>query len=52
MAAAISGYLDTVEKLLSLGANIYLKSCNDLTALEWAKRFSKSEITELLECYQ
>ena len=52
MAATISGNLQVVEKLLALGANVYLKACNDLTALEWAKRFAKSEIIELLECYQ
>ncbi len=52
MAATISGYLSVAEKLLYLGSNINLKSSNDLTCLDWAIRFSKSEIIELLECYQ
>ena len=52
MAAAISGHFNYVEKLLYLGANIYLKSCNGLTVLDWAKQFTKAEIVELLDCYQ
>ena len=52
MAASISGYTDHVEKLLELGANILLKSCNEMSLLEWAKSFSKNEIVELIESYQ
>lgn len=52
MTASIFGCLQSVEKLISLGANLYLKSCNDLTALEWSKRFTKNEITELFEALQ
>ena len=52
MAASISGYIDLVEKLLMLGANVLLKSCNEYSLLEWAKSFSKNEIVELIESYQ
>ena len=52
IVASISGYIDLVEKLLQLGANPLLKSCNEMSAIEWAKSFSKNEIVELLESYQ
>lgn len=52
MSASISGHLETIEKLLSLGANCKLKSCNDFMAVDWAKRFTKAEVVELIECYQ
>ena len=52
MAASTSGYLDHVERLIELGANILLKSCNEMNLLEWAKSFSKNEIIELIENYQ
>ena len=52
MAASISGYIELVEKLLRLGANIFLKSCNEMCLIEWAKSFSKNEIVELVESYQ
>lgn len=72
MAATISGFLEIVEKLMRLGADLYLKSCNEMTVLgknfsmnffyinffivifsvlEWAKRFTKNEIVDLIECY-
>ena len=47
----LSGYTDVIEALLRLGANINIKSCNDLTSLEWAKRFTKNEVVELLESF-
>ena len=46
-----SGYTDVIEALLKLGASINIKSCNDLTSLEWAKRFTKNEVVELLESF-
>ena len=49
MIACTRGMLRVVEKLLSFGANINLKAANDYTALDWAKRFCKSEIIEILE---
>ena len=51
MVASISGQLKIVEQLLRLGANVFLKSCNELNSIEWAKRFSKNEIVEIFECY-
>ena len=51
MAATISGFLQIVEKLMRLGADLYLKSCNEMTVMEWAKRFTKNEIVDLIECY-
>lgn len=38
MAATISGFLEIVEKLMRLGADLYLKSCNEMTVL--GKNFS------------
>ena len=52
LSAAISGHIDLVEKFLQLGANVLLKSCNEMSSLEWAKSFSKNEIVELIESYQ
>lgn len=51
MIASAKGMIQIVERLLCFGANINLKSSNDYTALDWAKRFSKTEVIELLECY-
>lgn len=51
MIASTRGMLQVVEKLLYFGANIYLKSANDYTALDWAKRFCKTEVIEILENY-
>lgn len=51
MVAAGRGCLNTVEQLLNLGANLNLKSCNDWTALEWAKNMKQSECAELIEAY-
>lgn len=51
MVAAVSDFSIAVEKLIQLGACLQTKSCNQFTALDWAKRFSKNEIVELLECY-
>ncbi len=52
MAGCVSSSIKTVETLLEMGANPWKMSCNDLTPLDWAKRFSKSEAVELLECYK
>lgn len=52
MSASITGQLDLIEELLGLGANCNLKSCNDLMAIDWAKRFTKNDVVELLDCYQ
>lgn len=52
MIAAVSTHSDLVERLLGMGSNIYLKSSNDFTALDWAKRFNKFETVELIESYQ
>ena len=52
MAACTSGFIEIVEQVLQLGANLWKKSCNDLIALEWAKRFMKNEVVSLIECYK
>lgn len=49
ISACVNGLVDVVESLLRLGANVNLRSSNDLTALEWAKRFGKNDIINLLE---
>ena len=51
MSASISGFYSYVEKSLKLGANPWIKSCNHLIAIEWAKRFTKTDVIELLESY-
>ncbi|XP_031779462.1 3'-5' RNA helicase YTHDC2 [Nasonia vitripennis] len=51
MVAAGRGLLNTVEQLLNLGANLNLKSCNDWTALDWAKNMKQAECAELIEAY-
>lgn len=51
MVAAGRGYLNTVEQLLNLGANINVRASNDWTALDWAKKMKHPEIVELLEAY-
>lgn len=51
MVAAGRGCLNIVEQLLNLGANLNLKSCNDWTALEWAKNMNQVECAELIEAY-
>ncbi len=52
MVACVSGTVKAVEKLLKLGANVWKMSCDELTALDWSKRFTKTEAAELLECYK
>ena len=47
MSASISGLYPYVEILLKMGANPWKKSCNDLIAIEWAKRFNKNDVVEL-----
>ncbi len=52
MAACSTGYTEFVEELLKIGADLNIKSCNEQTCLDWAKRLSKNEIIELIECYK
>ena len=51
MISSARGMMQVVEKLLCFGASIYLKAANDFTALDWAKRFCKTEIIEIFENY-
>ncbi|KAK7491702.1 hypothetical protein BaRGS_00016958 [Batillaria attramentaria] len=51
MVAAGRGYLDVVEQLLNLGANVNLRASNGWTAVEWAKHFKQAEVVELLEAH-
>ncbi|XP_070542906.1 3'-5' RNA helicase YTHDC2-like [Ptychodera flava] len=51
MVAAGRGNSDVVEKLLNLGANVNVRSSNDWTALDWAKKFNRSDIVELIEAH-
>ncbi|RNA07605.1 putative ATP-dependent RNA helicase YTHDC2 [Brachionus plicatilis] len=52
ISAVVNGRIDVVESLLRLGANQNLRSCNQMNAIDWAKRFSQVEILNLLENYQ
>lgn len=51
MIAAGRGFFDIVEQLLSLGTNVNIRARNDWTALDWAKKFEHTDITELLEAH-
>ncbi|CAI7660244.1 unnamed protein product [Penicillium manginii] len=49
MFAADSGFVDLVHMLLANGADIHARDAKGLTALEWAKISSRSEIVKILE---
>jgi HrpA-like RNA helicase len=51
MIAASHGYLNSTEKLLNLGVNLNLKSCNNWTAFDWARQMSQLECAELIKDY-
>ena len=51
MIAAARGFAAIVEHLLSFGANVKLKSSNDWTALDFAKKFNQEEVMEMLQAY-
>ncbi|XP_060581690.1 3'-5' RNA helicase YTHDC2-like [Ruditapes philippinarum] len=51
MIAAGRGFIDIVDQLLTLGADPTVKSSNDWTALDWAKKFEWTEIASLLETH-
>ena len=51
MIAAGRGVYSAVEQLLSLGANINIRASNEWTALDWARRFERNDIIELLEAH-
>ena len=50
--ACVYGNLAMVEKLLSKGANLHLKSHAGKTALDYARQFGKTKIVRLLEKIQ
>lgn len=52
VVAIVNGRIEIVESLLRLGANQNLRSCNQMNAIDWAKKFSQNEILNLLENYQ
>ena len=49
MVAAGRDFYTVVEQLLSLGANANIRASNDWTALDWARKFERIDIIELLE---
>ncbi|XP_011312776.1 probable ATP-dependent RNA helicase YTHDC2 [Fopius arisanus] len=51
MVAAGRGCINTTEQLLNLGANINIRSSNEWTALDWAKKMNQIECAELIEAY-
>ncbi|XP_063151405.1 3'-5' RNA helicase YTHDC2 isoform X3 [Candoia aspera] len=51
MVASGRGFLNQVEQLISMGANVHIKSSNGWTALDWAKHFGQTEVIDLLESY-
>lgn len=52
MVAAARGNYDVTEQLLNLGANVNIRSSNEMTALEWAKKQGHIEVAELLQAYE
>lgn len=52
ISAVVNGRIDVVQNLLRMGANLNLISCNQMNAIDWAKRFSQIEILNLLESYR
>ncbi|XP_015520709.1 3'-5' RNA helicase YTHDC2 [Neodiprion pinetum] len=51
MVAAGRGCIDTTERLLNLGANLNIRSVNEWTALDWARKMNQVECAELIEAY-
>lgn len=51
MIAAGRGFIDIVEQLLGIGADPTVKSSNEWTALDWAKKFEQTDIISLLEAH-
>ena len=49
MIAAGHGFVGITEQLLNLGANVNIRASNDWTAIDWAKKFDRMEIVEILE---
>ena len=53
MCASAAGDSATVDTLIGRHrANVFLKSHNELTALDWARRCFKSQCVECIELYQ
>ena len=51
MIAAGRGFSDVVEQLLNMGADAAMKGSNDWTALDWAKKFQRDDIVDILEAH-
>lgn len=51
MVASARNSLNTIEQLLILGANIWIKASNDMTALDWANHMNHKEAAELIQSY-
>jgi ankyrin repeat protein len=51
MIASGRGFAPIVEQLLCLGANTNIRASNGWTALDWAKKFDRNDVIELLEAY-
>ncbi|XP_071794185.1 3'-5' RNA helicase YTHDC2-like isoform X2 [Asterias amurensis] len=51
MLAAGRGNVEIVERLLSLGANATKRASNDMTAIDWAKKFNQTDVIEVLQAH-
>ncbi|XP_013405941.1 probable ATP-dependent RNA helicase YTHDC2 [Lingula anatina] len=51
MIAAARGFTSVVEQLLNLGANIKIKASNGWNALNWAEKFERADVIEILKAY-
>ncbi len=51
MIAAGRGFTDIVKQLLNFGASVHIRASNDWTAIDWARKFERNDIIELLEAH-
>ena len=51
MIASGRGHIKVVEQLLQLGANVNHHASNEWTAFDWARRFHRADVLELLEAH-
>ena len=52
MIASARGFFTVAEQLLNLGASVSVRAANDWTSLDWARKFDRHDVIELLEAYQ
>lgn len=51
MVAVSRGFVAVAEQLLNMGANFNVRSINEWTAMDYARKFNQEDTIELLEAY-